>query len=131
MATPAFRAAGTAVFAPNNISNPTALATTAPAGRSVGDLLLLIDECRSITATVATPSGWGAGRLTGFPVRSGTASGGPVYALTRIADGTAADNATPTWTGVATGTSGDSSGARIIAWQNATVTQAGTVTSTD
>lgn len=129
MATPAFRAAGTTVFAPNNIVTPTALALTAPAGRVAGDLLLLFTWCRSITATVATPSGYNL--VSGFPKRSGTASGGSVYVFSRIADGTAADSVTPSWASVTTGTSGDASGGAIIAWQNASAVLDGTVASSD
>lgn len=36
----------------------------------------------------------------------------------RVADGTAADNASFTWTGLTTGTTGDSAGARILAYAN-------------
>ena len=124
MATPTFRASGTAVFSANNVANPTALSPTAPAGRVVGDLLVCVTESRSRTATVATPSGWNL--VSGFPKASGTASGGQIYLFTRIADGTASDNASISWSGVTTGTNGDSCGARILAWQNATVTADGT-----
>lgn len=107
----AYGLAGTVVASANNVANPTALAATAPAGRAVGDLLLLITTCRSITATVAAPAGWTV--WPGFPKRSGTASGGSIYVFYRTADGTASDNATATWTGVATTTTGDSSQAHI------------------
>lgn len=124
MATPTFRAAGTAVFSANNVANPTALSPTAPAGRVVGDLLVCVTESRSRTATVATPSGWNL--VSGFPKASATASGGKIYAFTRVADGTASDNASISWSGVTTGTNGDSCGARILAWQNALETADGT-----
>lgn len=120
MATPAFRAAGAGVFCANSVANPSTLACTAPAGRSVGDLLLCVTECLSITATVSTPSGWNL--VSGFPKRSGTASGGSTYVFSRIADGTSADNCSPSWSGVTTGTSGDASGAVIAAWSGLTET---------
>lgn len=120
MAVPAFRAVGTTVFAPNNIANPTALAPTKSGSTVNGDLMVLWTWCRSITATVGTPTGWNL--VTGFPKRSGTASGGSIYCFTRIADGAANDAPTATWTGVTTGTSGDASGAVIESISNATET---------
>ena len=124
-----FRAVGTQVNTANNVANPSTLVTSAPAGRVYGDLLLLITNSRSNTATVATPGGWTL--CTGFPVASGTASGGTFYCFKRVADGTTADNASPVWTGLTTGTSGDSASARILAYQGAGTTQDGTVTSSD
>lgn len=102
------------MFCADNVADPSTLAATAPAGRQVGDLLFCVTFCRSITATVSTPSGW---NLVGsMPRRSGTASGGSVYIFSRTADGTSADNCSPSWSGVTTGTSGDSSGAVILAY---------------
>lgn len=129
MASPAFRAAGTGVFPANNIPNPSTLACTAPAGRVSGDLILCITWCRSITATVSTPANWNL--VSGFPKRSGTASGGSVYVFSRIADGTSTDNCSPSWSGPTTGTSGDSSGAVIIAWSGLTETLDGTIQTSD
>lgn len=125
----AFRAAGTPTNAANSVADPTTLATTAPATRQYGDLLVLMTCCRSITATCSTPTGWTL--CTGFPKTSGTASGGKIYVFMRQADGTTADNASPVWTGVTTGTSGDSSSARIHAWSGAMATQDGTPTVND
>lgn len=127
--TPTFRSAGTWSFAANNVANPLTLTPGAPAGKAVGDLLLLVCESRSITATVATPSGWNL--LTNFPKRSGTASGGTIYLFSRIADGTGNDTPSPIWSGLTTGTSGDASGAGILAFTNLTETQDATAISQD
>jgi hypothetical protein len=126
---PAFRAAGTFVTGATNVPNPTNLAPVSPAGAQNGDLLILVTSCRSITATVATPSGWTP--VTGFPKRSATASGGSLYVFTRVHDGTASDDPTVAWTGVTTGTSGDSSTAGILAYYNVTATLDGTVQASD
>lgn len=123
-----FRGAGSAVFAANNVANPTALTPT-KSGTVDGDLMLCFTWARSITATVSTPTGWGV--LTGFPVTSGTASGGRIYVFSRTADSTANDAPTITWTGLTTGTSGDACGAAILSWQDASLVQDGTVASTD
>ena len=111
-------AKGTLVAAANSVVNPTNLVPGLPAGVQNKDILLLWTTCRSITATVATPSGWTL--LTGFPKVSGTASGGTMYVFARVRDGT---ESAPTvaWSGVATGTGGDSSLARIFAWRFADV----------
>lgn len=124
MATPAFRAAGTAVFTSNNVSNPTSLTPTKSGSTVNGDLMVLITESRSITATVGTPTGWTI--VSGFPKRSATASGGSFYAFVRTADGGANDAPTVTWTGLTTGTNGDSSGARIISYSGTSATADGT-----
>ena len=131
MATPTFRAAGTAVFTANSVATPTNLSPTKNGSTVNGDLMLLVTESRSNTATVSTPiTGWTL--LTGFPVASGTTSGGKIYVFSRIADGTGSDAPTVTWNSLTTGTTGDSCGARILSWSNATTTQAGTVpTATD
>lgn len=125
MSIPAFRAAGTAVFTANSVATPTNLTPTKNVGTVNGDLMLLITESRSITATVGTPTGWTL--ATGFPVASATASGGKIYVFSRIADGTGNDAPTVTWTGLTTGTTGDSAGARIHSWSGARTVQAGTV----
>lgn len=78
---------------------------------------------------MATPAGWNL--FPGFPVRSGTASGGTFYLFTRIADGTANDTPSPVWAGLTTGTSGDASGAGIIAYSNATEASDATIVSQD
>jgi hypothetical protein len=122
--TPVFRAAGTSVFSANSVANPTTLSPAAPTGRVAGDLLVLITASRSNSATVATPSGWTL--VSGFPKRSATTSGGTIYVFVRTADGTTADNASVTWSGLTTGTSGDSCGARILAYANATTLLDGT-----
>jgi len=124
-----FRAAGTWVFNANNVATPSALSPVAPAGRVAGDLLVLITESRSNTATVATPTGWNP--VTGSPKRSATASGGTVYMFTRKADGSSTDSPTVTWSGLTTGTSGDSCGAGILAYQDAKETVDGTMQVTD
>lgn len=120
MAVPTFRAAGAWSFTANNVASPFTCTPGAPAGVATGDLLVLVCESRSITATVATPAGWTP--LTGFPKRSATASGGTFYVFTRIADGTANDTPSPVWTGQTTGTTGDASGAGLLAYQNGTQT---------
>lgn len=124
-----FRSAGTHSFTANNVANPFTCSPGAPAGVAVGDVLVLICDSRSITATVATPSGWTL--VTGFPKRSATASGGTFYAFTRTADGTASDTPSPVWSGLTTGTSGDSSGAMILAFTGITETLDGTVQASD
>ena len=116
MATPAFVAAGTQVNTAANVATPTTLSPNAPAGREVGNLLVLVTNSRGIGASAATPSNWNT--VTGFPVTSGTASGGKIYIFTRIADGTATDNASFAWSSLTTGTSGDSASARILAFRN-------------
>ena len=125
----AFRAAGTWSFTSNNVATPATLTPGAPAGVQAGDLLVLVCESRSITATVATPTGWAL--VTGFPKRSATASGGTIYVFTRIADGTATDTPSPVWSGLTTGTSGDASGAGILAWSGASAVLDGTVQVSD
>jgi hypothetical protein len=127
--TPAFRAAGTAVFSSNNVANPTNLTPVKNGATVNGDLMVLVTEARSITATVGTPTGWTL--HPGFPKRSATASGGSIYVFTRIADGGANDAPTVTWTGLTTGTTGDSCGARILSYQKATTTSDGTTTVND
>lgn len=117
MAVPAHRALGSTVHAANSVANPTSLTPTKGGSTVNGDLLVCWTWCRSITATVGTPSGWDLG--TGFPKRSATASGGSIYVFTRIADGSGSDGPTVTWTGVTTGTSGDTSSAVILSVQNA------------
>lgn len=124
MAIPSFRAVGTPVYTANSVANPTNLAPTKNASTVNGDLMVLITASRSITATVATPSNWNL--VSGFPKASATASGGKIYAFTRIADGSASDAPTVTWTGLTTGTSGDSCSARILSFQNGTTTADGT-----
>ena len=124
MAVPAFRAVGAAQFTSNNVSTPTTLAPTKGAGTVNGDLLVLVALSRSITATVATPTGWTL--LTGFPKRHGTASGGSVYVFTKLADGSANDAPSVVWTGLATGTTGDSASAVILSYSGAQVGLDGT-----
>lgn len=126
--TPAFRSAGSWAFTGNNVSN-TSLSPGAPAGKAVGDLLVLVGETRSITATAATPSGWDL--VAGFPKRSGSLSGGSIYVWTRVADGTANDTPSVAWSGLTTGTSGDSTGVGILAFQNATEVTDASSTSQD
>lgn len=125
---PGFVAVGTAVFTANSVVTPTTLAPQAPASRAIGNLLVLVTESRSNTASAATPSGWNT--VAGFPIRSGTASGGTFYVFTRIADGTASDNASFDWSSLTTGTSGDSCGARILAFEYATQTLDGALATT-
>ncbi len=124
-----FRSAGTWSFTANNVANNLTLTPGAPSGKANGDLLVLVCESRSITATVATPNGWNV--VSGFPKRSATASGGSIYVFTRIATGGADDAPGPAWSGVTTGTSGDASGAGILCFQNTTETLDGTVQSSD
>lgn len=125
----AFRAAGTWSFTANNVATPFTTTPGAPTGKTVGDLLVLVCESRSITATVATPTGWTL--VSGFPVRSTTASGGSIYVFTRIADGTATDTPSPVWTGLTTGTTGDSSGAGILCYSGGGTLADGSPTSSD
>jgi hypothetical protein len=121
--TPALRTAGTWVFTPNNVTTPATLAPTAPT-RTTGDLLLACTFSRSITATVATPTGWNL--MTNFPVRSGTASGGSIYVFWRYADNTTTDSPSIVWSSLTTGTTGDSCSAVVIAYSNVGPTQEGT-----
>lgn len=130
MAAPAFRIAGAAQYTANSVTNPTSLSPVKQASIVNGDLMLLFTESRSNTATCTTPTGWTLLSPT-FPLRSGTASGGTIYVFGRIADGTATDSPTVTWSGLSTGTTGDSCGARIHAWSNAQVALDGVSTATD
>lgn len=123
MAIPSFRAAGTQVASANSVAASTNLTPTKNAGTVNGDLMVLVTNSRSRTAS-CTVANWNV--VSGFPKRSGTASGGTIYAFTRIADGTAGDAPTVAWTGLTTGTSGDSTTARILSYQNATETADGT-----
>lgn len=69
------------------------ITVTAPAGRSVGDMLILAVETSN--EVVTTPSGWTA--VPGTVVGSGTSavgSGARITVFYRVADGTASDNAT-------------------------------------
>lgn len=127
---PGNRGAGTAVFTANNVQNPTALTPTKNVSTVDGDVMFLVTESRSITATVSTPTGWTL--VSGFPKTSGTASGGRIYLFTRTANSGADDAPTVTWTGLTTGTSGDSAGARILSFTGVseTVDAAATVTDT-
>lgn len=109
---PAFRALGTSSFTSNNVANPTSLTPGLPT-RVRGDVLLCFTWSRSISATVSTPSGWTL--LSGFPLASGTSSGGKVYVFARVVDG-GESAPTVTWTGLTTGTSGDASGAVIASF---------------
>lgn len=127
--TPVFRSAGSWAFTPNNVPSPATLSPGAPSGTVPGDLLILIAHSRSNTGGVSTPSGWDI--INGFPKRSGTTSGGTIYAWTRIADGTSLDTPSPQWTGLTTGTSGDSSGAGIVCYRNGTEVLDGTVQVSD
>lgn len=61
-------------------------AITAPAGRGVGDLLIVGYTQDSTTRSVTTPAGW---TLIDGPITSSSQRG---YAYGRIADGTATDN---------------------------------------
>lgn len=125
----AFRSAGSWNFTSNNVPAAPTLSPGAPSGVAVGDCLILISESRSITATATTPGGWTL--LTGFPKRSGTASGGTFYAWVRIADGSGSDTPSVSWSGLTSGTSGDSTGAGILCYTNLTTALDGTVQSSD
>jgi len=124
--TPEFVAAGSGAFTANNVVTPTTLAPAAPT-RLVGDLLVLITNSRSNSATAATPSGWNT--VSGFPVASATASGGKFYVFTRIATSTSgsADDASFQWSSLTTGTTGDSAGARILSFRYAIETLDGSL----
>ena len=124
----AFRAAGAWSFTANNVAASGSLTPGAPAGKAVGDLLFLIVESRGIATTVTTPSGWTA--VSGSPFTSGTASGGRIYVFTRVADGTATDTPSVSYSGATSGTTGDSTGAGILAYTgvSATVDAAGVTT---
>ena len=117
--TPTLRTGGSTVFSANNVANPTTLSPVLPT-RTRGDVLLCFAWCISITATVATPSGWTL--LTGFPVRSGTAGGGSLYVFARLVDG-AETAPSVVWSGVTTGTSGDSNGAVVNAYSGIDVSR--------
>lgn len=112
----------------NNVSNPMTIAPSAPATRTGGELLILVTTSRSNSATYATPSGWNI--VSGYPVRSGTASGGTIYLFTRYADNTSADNASAQWSGLTTGTSGDACKGIIIAVSWASQTLDGSLATT-
>src|SRR5215471_4531033 len=104
-----FRSAGAWAFTANSTPASPSIATSAPAGVQRGDCLILISESLSNSATATTPSGWNL--VSGFPKRSATASGGTIYVWTRLADGSASDTPSVSWTGLTTGTSGDTTGA--------------------
>lgn len=125
----AFRSAGTWGFTANNVQNPSTVTPGAPAGKASGDLLVLVCESSSITATVATPSGWTLHH--DFPKRSGTALGGTIYVFLRIADGTATDTPSPVWSGLTTGTSGNASGAGILAYTGGSISVDGSAQVSD
>jgi len=96
MAAYSFRAVGT--IASN--TNSAALTPGAPAGKQVGDLLLLYTGSRLAGEAAASITGW----TQLFADNNGT--GPPMEIWARIADGSATDTPSPDWTGV-----GDS-----IAW---------------
>lgn len=127
--TPAFRSAGSWAFTANNVPASPSLSPGAPSGKAVGDLLILVSESRSNSATAATPSGWNI--VSGFPVHSGTASGGTIYIWTRIADGSGSDTPSVAWSGLTTGTSGDATGAGILAYTAGSETSDATIVSQD
>jgi hypothetical protein len=120
----AYKSISARVNSANSVANPTALTPVLPT-RATGDLLIAITSCRSITATVATPSGWTI--WPGFPKRSGTASGGSIYVFYKEVVGGEA-NPTLSWSGVATGTTGDSSQACIVCLDNVEVASPSDVT---
>ena len=126
--TPSFRSAGSVTFSSNNVANGS-LTPGAPAGKAVGDFLLLLAGSSSNSMTVTTPTGWNL--VSGFPKASGTASGGKIYAFTRIADGTATDTPAVTFASLTTGTTGTPGFVVILAVQNVTETLDGTVASSD
>lgn len=128
--TPSFRSAGTWAFTANNVPTGPTLSPGAPAGVQVGDLLVLISESRSNSATASTPSGW-SGPFSGFPARSGTASGGTIYIWYRVADGTSTDTPTVTWSGLTSGTSGDATGAGILCYINGGVQEGSSANAQD
>lgn len=109
-----YKAIGARIAAANNVVNPTNLAPALPAS-VVGDVLLAITSCRSITATVATPAGWTL--VAGFPKRSATASGGTIYVFSKKVVG-GETSPTLAWSGVTTGTSGDASQAVVVCLDN-------------
>lgn len=117
-ATPTLRAWGAATYSANNVANGN-IATAAPAGKAVGDGLILIVASTSNAFTVTTPSGW----TLVTPARaSGTAVGGKIFVYTRTADGTAADTPTVVVAGLTTGTTGTPAVTLIGAYQNLDVT---------
>jgi hypothetical protein len=126
MAVPVFRGVGSVVVNPNTVVTPTNLTPTKNGSTVNGDLMVLFTACRSIVATVSTPTGWTV--VSGFPLRSATASGGSIYIFTRTADGTANDAPTVSWASIgSTGTSGDSSSAVILSYRDLTATLSGSV----
>lgn len=84
-----FRAVGT--VATNTDSS--ALSPGAPAGKAVGDLLILVTGNRASSQTITTPTGW---FLAGGP-----SSNGSIRVYVRIADGSADDTPSPDWSGTA------------------------------
>ena len=125
----AFVGAGTVVSGANNVANPTTLSPVKHASTVSGNVMVCLAFSRSITATVATPTGWTV--VSGFPKRSGTASGGSWYAWTRTADGSGSDAPSVSWSGVATGTTGDGSSAVILSYSGMSETLDGTVQVSD
>lgn len=127
---PAFINVGTAVVSANSVANPTTFSPGIPASMATGDLMLCITTSRSNSATVAAPSGWTV--FPGFPVQSGTASGGTIYVFYRWwVSGDAAPSVS--WSGVTTGTSGDSCMAQIAGYRyvDSDITDATVVKGTD
>jgi hypothetical protein len=126
--TPTFRAAGTVAASANNVANgafPTG--PGAPAGKAVGDMLVLVISSTHNAFTVTTPTGW----TLATSKASGTALGGKVFVYTRIADGTAADTPNPVLAGLTTSTTGTPAQAVILAFTNLTETQDAAAVSSD
>jgi len=86
-------AIGTPLVATKTNGTASPAAITAPAGRGVGDLLLVGYTQDSTSRSVTTPSGW---TLVEGPVTSTTQRG---YVYARVADGTATDNFSATISG--------------------------------
>jgi hypothetical protein len=87
-----FRAAGVVDY-DTNASN--ALTPAAPAGKAVGDLLILYTATRSGSQTTSVVTGW-----TDIAVSDGLPGGNSSMEMwCRIADGTATDTPTVQWTG--------------------------------
>lgn len=109
------RAWGSVGVGVNNTTTPQTISPGAPAGTVVGDALVLVTVSTKIDSTCATPNNWAV--VPGFPLTSGTASGGRIYVFVRRADGSADDTPGVVWSTLTTGTSGSHIKAVIGAYQ--------------
>lgn len=106
-----FRAAGAIDYD----TNAGTLTPGAPAGKSVGDLLILTTAQRVTAQTVSAITGW-------TEIYNQNAAGNSLYVFCRIADGTATDTPSVVWTG----TTADMA-ARIFAFHGEVYTDCATI----